>query len=162
MPTAPALASLVGDRWGAAIARHSPHPDSHGSIVRARFGAGGARDEAASGFRTLRDVALPALRDAQIVAPADPNATRIQTLFALLAVLDDTNLLHRGGREGLHDVQRIASRFLAGGGIADPDWHHHAVAAHHALVARRLSPGGSADLLAACLFLDLWEELVGT
>ncbi|MBR8103378.1 triphosphoribosyl-dephospho-CoA synthase, partial [Burkholderia multivorans] len=37
------------------------------------------------------------------------------------------------------------------------DWRRHAVAAHRAFVARRLSPGGAADLLAMSLFVDAFD-----
>ena len=81
-------------------------------------------------------------------------AARVHAFFALLAHLDDTNLLHRGGTEGLAFAQASAQAFLDTGGVGMPDWREHAVATHRAFVARRLSPGGSADLLAVTLFLD--------
>jgi triphosphoribosyl-dephospho-CoA synthase len=76
----------------------------------------------------------------------------------LLAAMDDTNLLHRGGMEGLRAARRAASDFLLAGGVGAADWFSRATAVHHSFVARRLSPGGSADLLAATIFLDLLEN----
>ena len=152
------LPTLVRDRWGPAVAANPPMPGSHGAAVRARHGAGGARAEAAAGFPHLVRVALPALRAARDLAPADPNAAQVQTLFALLATLPDTNLLHRGGPEALQLVQTEAAAFLAQGGITHPDWRARARRLHARLVGRRLSPGGSADLLAAALFLEAWED----
>ena len=81
-------------------------------------------------------------------------AARVHAFFALLASLDDTNLLHRGGVDGLAFAQASAKAFLDAGGVGSPDWRDRAVALHRAFVARRLSPGGSADLLAVTLFLD--------
>ncbi len=81
-------------------------------------------------------------------------AARVHAFFALLAHLDDTNLLHRGGTEGLAFAQSSAQAFLDEGGVGRPDWRVPAIATHRAFVARRLSPGGSADLLAVTLFLD--------
>jgi hypothetical protein len=43
--------------------------------------------------------------------------------------------------------------FLDRGGVFRSDWRAGAVAVHHACVARRLSPGGSADMLAAAWFV---------
>ena len=45
----------------------------------------------------------------------------VQTLFALMATLDDTNLLHRGGPAGLTFVQAEAQRFLDRGVCSDQD-----------------------------------------
>lgn len=82
------------------------------------------------------------------------HAARVHAFFALLASLEDTNLLHRGGAEGLAFARASAAAFLAGGGVGVPGWYQRAVAVHRTFVARRLSPGGSADLLAVTLFLD--------
>ncbi|PNE70303.1 hypothetical protein A8H38_31510 [Burkholderia thailandensis] len=93
------------------------------------------------------------MRDGARRAPHDAEAARVQACFALIAVLDDTNLLHRGGRDGLDFAQRAAREFLATGGVGALDWRARAAAAHRAFVARRLSPGGAADLLAMSLFV---------
>ena len=50
----------------------------------------------------------------------------VQTLFALMAALDDTNLLHRGGPAGLDFVQAEARRFLDRGGVFRSDWRAEA------------------------------------
>ena len=69
----------------------------------------------------------------------------------------DTNLLHRGGLAGLRFAQRAARLFLEEGGVGRRDWRERALAVHRAFVARRLSPGGSADLLAMSLFVQACE-----
>jgi triphosphoribosyl-dephospho-CoA synthase len=74
-----------------------------------------------------------------------------------MAQLEDTNLLWRGGRGGLAWAQAEASAFLAQGGIDRADWRSVLAAMHTRFVARRLSPGGSADLVACADFL-LWLE----
>ncbi|MCJ2056951.1 triphosphoribosyl-dephospho-CoA synthase MdcB [Methylobacterium sp. J-048] len=152
--SAEALAEAVGRRWGDAIARAPTSTDSHGGRAARRYGVGGASAEAAAGFPTIRAVGLPALRRGRSLAPDDPEAARVQCFFALLAVVDDTNLLHRGGAEGLVRAQGMAAAFLAAGGIAASNWRDRAVAIHRSFVAARLSPGGCADLLATTLFLD--------
>jgi triphosphoribosyl-dephospho-CoA synthase len=78
----------------------------------------------------------------------------VQALFALVARLPDTNLLHRGGAEGLAFARRAAAAFLLAGGVHRPGWRAHAREVDRALVARNLSPGGSAGLLAATLLVD--------
>lgn len=148
-------AEAVARLWGATIANVPASPTSHGGRAARRYGVGGASAEAAAGFPTIRATGLPALRRAR--ANDDPAAARVGCFFALLAVVDDTNLLHRGGPDGLRAAQAAATAFLAAGGIAAPDWRDRAVAIHHAFVAARLSPGGCADLLATTLFLDALE-----
>jgi triphosphoribosyl-dephospho-CoA synthase len=78
----------------------------------------------------------------------------VEALCASIAVLPDTNLLWRGGPAGLAFARAGARDFLRAGGVHRPDWEDHARALHAQFVARRLSPGGSADLLAAALFVE--------
>ncbi len=62
--------------------------------------------EAARGFPSVYDVGLPALRRGARDAPDDAEAARVEACFALIAALEDTNLLHRGGLAGLRFAQR--------------------------------------------------------
>ncbi|MBB4483407.1 triphosphoribosyl-dephospho-CoA synthase MdcB [Rhizobium etli] len=151
------LTRIVGERWGREIMRGPIPLNSHGSGALRRFGAGGARVEAASNFPHARTIGLPALRAGRVLT-GDEGAARVHAFFALLAVMEDTNLLHRGGMEGLRDARRLARGFLLNGGVGRADWLVHAMVVHRAFVARRLSPGGSADLLAVTVFLDRVEN----
>jgi len=152
-----AVATLRGNlraAWGEALAAHSPPPGapSHGTAAAARHGVGGARAEAAHAFPGVFDVALPALRDARRRGRSEQCA-RISALFALLAHVDDTNVLHRGGAAALDFVKARGRDFAH---AADP--LAFAASTHCEFVARRLSPGGSADLLGATLFVDSLED----
>jgi triphosphoribosyl-dephospho-CoA synthase len=144
--------ALVRRSWAGPIRSGARDRDSHGMQMARRYGAGGARAEAASGFRSVRTWGLPAYRKA-LRATGDRERSAVHALFALIACVADSNLLWRGGREGLAFAQRHARRFLARGGVLAPDWQAAAVALHRGFVARGLSPGGSADLLAVTLFL---------
>lgn len=156
--TAATLRRALADGWGAAlasraaIARCRP-PRSHGQRAAQAHGLRSAGDEAAAGFPVLFDVAWPALRAAR-AAGAPATAARLQALYAAMAVLDDTNLAHRGGLAGLHWAQARARAWMAAGGALQPDAMARAAADHAAFVARRLSPGGAADLLACACWLD--------
>lgn len=152
------LARMVGTRWGKDILRGPIPLNSHGSGALRRFGAGGARAEAASGFPHALMIGLPALRAGRVLA-GDEDAARAYAFFVLLASVEDTNLLHRGGAEGLAGARWAALDFLLAGGVGRKDWLDHAMAVHRRFVARRLSPGGSADLLAVTIFLDRIGEL---
>jgi triphosphoribosyl-dephospho-CoA synthase len=154
---AKALGATVRRRWGHAIMSGPIPLHSHGTNALLKFGAGGARAQAAAGFPHAIEVGLPALRLGRRLAPKDPEAARIQGFFAILASMEDTNLLHRGGAVGLRYAQEAAIRFLEQGGVEQADWRERAVAVHRAFVVRRLSPGDCADLLAITLFLDALE-----
>ncbi|ACL58086.1 triphosphoribosyl-dephospho-CoA synthase MdcB [Methylobacterium nodulans] len=151
------LGALVRDRYAAAILDGPVLLHAPGARARRRHGVGGAPVEAASGFPTLYRVGLPALRRARRVRPGEAEAARVEACLALIAHLEDTNLLHRGGPEGYAFAREQAARFIAQGGVAQPDWRARAEALHHAFVARNLSPGGAADLLAMTLFVDRIE-----
>jgi triphosphoribosyl-dephospho-CoA synthase len=149
------LGATVRQRWGSAIMRGPIPLHSHGTGALHRFGAGGARAQAAAGFPHALEVGLPALRLGRALAPGDPEAARVQSFFALLGSLEDTNLLHRGGSAGLRFAREQAAWFLKQGGVEHAQWRERATAVHRAFIARCLSPGGCADLLAITLFLDL-------
>jgi triphosphoribosyl-dephospho-CoA synthase len=153
------LGAVISRLWGRDILNAPVLLHSHGDQARRRFGAGGARMEAAQGFPSVYEVGLPALRKGALNAPDDAEAARVEACFALIAALEDTNLLHRGGLPGLRFARHAARRFLDQGGVARPGWRERARAVHESFVARRLSPGGSADLLAMTLFVDACERL---
>lgn len=147
------LGAVVSRLWGGDIVDGPLLLHSHGGNARRRFGAGGARLEAAAGFPSVYRIGAPALQQAAQLAPGDAEAARVQACFALIAALEDTNLLHRAGRSGLDYAQDAARRFLDEGGVGTSDWRERASRVHRSFVARRLSPGGSADLLAMSLFV---------
>jgi triphosphoribosyl-dephospho-CoA synthase len=155
------LGWLVATRWGRDIAGRPRLPDSHGEIASRRYGAGGARQEAARGFLSVYEVGLPALRAVLRATAGDAAAARVQACFALIAKLEDTNLLHRGGADGLRYAQQRAQGFLDAGGVRQPHWQAHAEAVHHAFVERRLSPGGAADVLAMSVLAADLERAEG-
>ena len=148
------LGEIVATRWGRSILSGPLPASTNGVLALHRYGAGGARVEAASGFQSLYRVALPALRAARGWTNTDDNAHRVHVLFALLAEVDDTNLLHRGGPAGAAWAKACAQDFLDCGSIGRQGWLENAVAIHREFVIRGVSPGGCADLLAMCIFVD--------
>jgi len=151
------LGGLIAARWGDAILGGPVALHSHGAVVSRRHGVGGARLEAARGLPSAYAIALPALRLGRLLSGADEEAARVQACMALIAAVGDTNLLHRGGAAGLAFAQEAAGAFLARGGVGARGWRARARAIHAAFVAKNLSPGGCADLLAMALFIDRME-----
>lgn len=152
------LGDVVARLWGNSILDGPVLLHSHGSAARRRFRAGGARIEAANGFPSIYGIGLPALRRTTPVVPEDMEAARVEACFALIASVEDTNLLHRGGLDGLLFAHDAAQGFIDAGGVRAPGWRARAQSIHDSFVARRLSPGGSADLLAMTLFVDAHER----
>ncbi|TYQ14408.1 UNVERIFIED_ORG: triphosphoribosyl-dephospho-CoA synthase [Gordonia westfalica J30] len=137
--------------------RYVSSKSSHGSRVRQRYGASGATGEAQAGFPHVRHVALPALRTARGSGADEPTA-RLTALLALVATVEDTCILHRGGPRGLVLVQSGAQAVLDAGGIGTAKGRRHFTALDDLCLTHRLSPGGSGDLLSATLFLDALEK----
>jgi triphosphoribosyl-dephospho-CoA synthase len=156
MPVSPAaIQAALTHEWGAALEAHALRGDaasSHGALVRQTTGAGGARSEAARGFPGIFQVGVPAYRQA-VASGLDANAASVHTLFALMEAVDDTTVLYRGGVDAGLFVRRSAAEFLAAGGCSREDWFERAERLHRVFVARNLSPGGCADLLAATLLV---------
>lgn len=151
--TAHAVRATLRERWGPALLAKAAQPTNlPGGQAARRHGLRGAAAEAAAGFPVVFEVAAPMLASRLARGDAALHA-RLDTLFAVMAVLDDSNLVHRGGIEALRDVQQAARAFLAQGGAAAPGGMDRARALHVALVARRLSPGGAADVLAATCWM---------
>jgi len=153
-PSATRLRRTLLARWGADLARRATRaPTLPGGLAARRHGLRGAAAEAALGMPALFETAVPAMRAASARRLERPRVL-LDTLFHVMATLDDSNVAHRGGLDGLRRVQRAARGFIAAGGAAQEG----AIEAAHAIgrdfVSRRLSPGGAADTLAAACLID--------
>lgn len=133
--------------------RFAPTAATHGSEVARRFGGTGARGEAAAGFPHVLRYGLPTLHAVRAQGATEDQA-RLDALLAIMAHLQDTCLLHRGGMEALWIVQASSADILAAGGAAAAEGRRRLQALDRTLLQLWVSPGGSADLLAATLFLD--------
>jgi triphosphoribosyl-dephospho-CoA synthase len=157
-PSAGDLRATLQSRWGDALRSRAERmrratPVSNGQSAARRHRLRSAGDEAAEGFPVLFDVTLPALRAARQAGAAE-RAARVQALFATMTVLDDTNLAHRGGIDGLRAAQHAAREFLAQGGVFANGWLERARATHLRFVQQRWSPGGAADVLGCACCID--------
>jgi triphosphoribosyl-dephospho-CoA synthase len=127
---------------------------SNGERARLRYGAGGALGEAQLGFPHVVTHGLPTLRSCRQRGES-ADAAALNALMAIMASLDDTCVLHRGGSRGLAFVHRSAAGVLSNGGCATPAGGRRLQWFCGQADRRGLSMGGSADLLAATLFLDV-------
>ncbi|MGO9803755.1 MAG: triphosphoribosyl-dephospho-CoA synthase [Steroidobacteraceae bacterium] len=133
--------------------RHAPAPDSNGARACRRFGVAGARGEAAAAFPHVLRVGLPALRAARRRGVGETCA-QLDTLMAIMSSLDDTCLLHRGGWAAVHSARSGARAVLALGGSSTAAGRVALLELDAELLRRNASPGGCADLLAACLLIE--------
>ncbi|MDH4557768.1 triphosphoribosyl-dephospho-CoA synthase [Pseudomonas sp. BN417] len=133
--------------------RAAPHGDSHGAQVARRYGARGARQEAQLGFPSVIQHGLPQLVRSRAAGAGEQNA-RLDALLAIMTTLADTCVLWRAGLEGLAAMQQGARAVLESGGSASLAGRRQLRALDARLLQLNASPGGAADLLAACLFLD--------
>ena len=130
---------------------------SHGDAMRVRYGVTGARGEACAGFPHVIQVGLPALAAAREYGLTEEES-RLHALLHIMASLDDTCVLYRGGAEGLQVVKQGSQGVLNAGGPGRPAGKEAFNRLDRELSVRGISPGGSADLLAATLFLDALHE----
>lgn len=133
---------------------HQGDCDSAGKRGYARHGISGARGEAASGFATVSAHALP-LYQQELAADGNERRALLAALVALYAANDDSTTLARVGLDGLRAHQHWARTLLADRAtLADEARLSDAIAAYaRNCAARRLSAGGSADLLALTAWL---------
>lgn len=158
-PNDATLRNIIATQWRRellAVPAPATVAPTHGQQVAARYGAAGARGEAIGAFPAVFEVALPALRYA-MACGADTQRAQVHAFFALLAHIDDTNVLYRGGRVGALQLKRGAADFMVAGGVFAKDWEERALGLHRWSSLQRLSPGGCADLLAAAIFVDRWQ-----
>jgi triphosphoribosyl-dephospho-CoA synthase len=160
-----AAAQAPGDRTPVRIAaragalarlpdRYAPaRTDLKGERACRDYGVGGARGQARAEFPNVVNVALPELRRSRQCGHGE-NVARLNALLAIMASLDDTCVLARGGRDALTATQYGAKRVLDHGGAAELAGRRHLKALDHQLINLNVSPGGAADLLSATLLLD--------
>ena len=142
----------MAERLGSELA--SQNPQTAGLKAVRAHGAGGARGQAMQGYPSVLKSGIPAFEQAR-KSGLDRNSCRVCALLALMAALnDDTNLIKRGGLEGLKLVNEGARQALEAGGPATPEGLRLIRRLEAACLERRLSPGGCADMLALVCFID--------
>ncbi len=119
--------------------------NTHGAAVRSRH-PGGARAEAEAGFPS-----------AQIGLKTLENGDGICALMQILLSCEDTNLLWRGGEEGLLLTREYAKKVLEADSAFRPALLDEM---NRVMIGKKLSPGGSADMLALAKFLHSLKGVV--
>lgn len=127
--------------------RYVPSENTNGKKAILKYGGTGAKQEAQNGLPHIRNYSLPLYMKKLI--SNDKKQAKYAALLILMATLNDTCILHRGGKAGLQYVQNSARDLLKKNIINEEDLN----ILNEMLIKKNLSPGGSADLFAATLFL---------
>jgi triphosphoribosyl-dephospho-CoA synthase len=129
-----------------------------GERLYGMHGLTGARGEAQSGFATARAHGVQPYLQARADG-MDDEAALFEALLHLMANNLDTNLVSRGGIEGLFLVQTEARRLLSEPQPVKQVRVRQLAELDLLLTQHNLSPGGSADLLAVSWFLANLSDL---
>ncbi|MEN6413932.1 MAG: triphosphoribosyl-dephospho-CoA synthase CitG [Veillonellales bacterium] len=123
------------------------------------YGVTGIRGELAAGLPAVGDQALPALRKA-LTAGFTINDALIHTLLVLMTCVEDTTVMNRHDPATMRQwVREKAQAVLDAGGMGTVKGREKAAALDDEFIARNVSPGGTADLLAVTWFLHRLEEV---
>lgn len=114
-----------------------------------KYGIGGVRAEVATGLPSVAKLGLPCYQKA-LDAGLCPNDAGAITLLHLITQVEDTNLYHRGGREGAAWAAQSAKMLLQASPYPPIQLIERL---DDSFIAQNLSPGGCADLLAVTYFL---------
>jgi triphosphoribosyl-dephospho-CoA synthase len=130
--------------------RFQPQKLTNGMRVSEKYAVISAREEAQLGFPTLAKTALPAW-DKYNNVPEE--IRKLNVLLSLIAVVDDTCILHRSDMEVLKSIQQKAKEIIDNNGMGQAGNHTLYYALNSLTNYKWVSPGGSADLLAATIFV---------
>lgn len=116
---------------------------THGAEAKRSFKAVGALENARAAYPELFTDWLPYYRSLE----CDPFRCH-KTLLHIMTTLDDTNILHRRGAEGLAHAEAEAARLLE-------DFSESGLSSlNKDFIRENISPGGSADMLSLTIFIE--------
>ena len=100
-------AELPAARWNTA-----------GEALYKQYGTRGIRGEVADGLPAVWEISLPVFKKL-LAEGLDRNHAAAVTLLHLIANVEDTNLLHRGGKEGAAWAKKAAAALIAPAGHSE-------------------------------------------
>ncbi len=122
-----------------------------------KYGITGIRGEVEKGFPSVINYGMPALHEA-LAKGATINDALVHALLSLMTVVEDSNVIWRTDYETLLEVQRIAKSILQKGSVFTQAGKIAIAETERYFLQRRISPGGSADLLSVTITLYLIEH----
>lgn len=141
-------AGLVNDQ----LRSLSGEPKTVGERLYVEYGFAGVRGEAQLGYPTIFDHGLPTYHKSVKRGDSEEKALSL-ALLKLMAKNQDTNVVNRAGLAGLKFVKTEANQILEARFETHQAFERQLEMFDQACIARNISPGGSADLLAATWLL---------
>lgn len=156
-----ALLPLIKEMAAGLVARELKNLDhaamTAGEKLYYKYGITGIRGEVENGFPSVVNYGLPALEDA-FDKGATINDALVHALISLMTVVEDSNVIWRTDYDTLLEVQRIAKDILNLGSVFTEKGRMAIAETERYFLQRRISPGGSADLLSVTITLYLLEH----
>ncbi len=122
--------------------------DTAGLRLYGQHGIRGIRGQVADGLPAISKIGLPVFRNCMNTGMGR-NEAGVRTLMYLIAEVEDTNMIRRGGldgaRRGANQAKALLKQEFTMSDVEKLD---------DMFIGMNLSPGGCADLLAAVYFLD--------
>jgi len=128
---------------------------SHGERLFLHHKVEGIRGEVQKGLPTVFDFSLGFYQENHDLSK---NLRLVQTLLGIMQYCEDSTILHRHSIETLKEVQARAKEIIFIGGVKTPQGMKAIEAMDEDFSKRKISPGGSADLLGVTVFSDLLED----
>lgn len=156
-----ALLPMIKEMAAGLVARELKNIDhaamTAGEKLYYKYGITGIRGEVENGFPSVVNYGLPALEDA-FDQGATINDALVHALISLMTVVEDSNVIWRTDYDTLLEVQRIAENILSLGSVFTEKGRMAIAETERYFLQRRISPGGSADLLSVTITLYLLEH----
>lgn len=156
-----ALLPMIKEMATGLVARELKNLDhaamTAGEKLYYKYGITGIRGEVENGFPSVVNYGLPALEDA-FDKGATINDALVHALISLMTVVEDSNVIWRTDYDTLLEVQRIAKNILSLGSVFTEKGRMAIAETERYFLQRRISPGGSADLLSVTITLYLLEH----
>lgn len=156
-----ALLPLIKEMAAGLVARELKNLDhaamTAGEKLYYKYGITGIRGEVENGFPSVVNYGLPALENA-FDKGATINDALVHALISLMTVVEDSNVIWRTDYDTLLEVQRIAKNILSLGSVFTEKGRMAIAETERYFLQRRISPGGSADLLSVTITLYLLEH----
>jgi len=129
-----------------------PNNLTKGERIYLDHGMTGIRGEVEKGLPSVMEVGLPNFESA-IEGTSDLNLAALQALIGLMSVVEDTNIVSRAGISTYNEVVGMSRDLLEEGGVMSENISRRVAEMERYFIKKNISPGGSADLLSATMFL---------
>ncbi|WP_074572542.1 triphosphoribosyl-dephospho-CoA synthase CitG [Aerococcus urinaehominis] len=146
------LAGLITNDWQDLASKEKL---THGERVYLEHGIAGIRREAELGYPTVQ----AGFYQYQLFKKSHPKTAKIRCLIYLMAYVEDTNVIKRGGMMGYNWLQ-VSCRNLTAANLDDQAFLDQVNHLNKTCKRRWISPGGAADLLSVVLYLDKFTDFL--